>query len=141
MRALAAVAVALSAGCTVAFGWDPAALPSAATAQDAGPDGDAPLDVPGDASDGASDGATDQPDTCNGLLGTRLHCGACGRACPGATVCQSDQCVPGCRAGLTPCGGMCVDVQSSNQHCGACGVDCAMGTPRCCRGVCVARCN
>jgi hypothetical protein len=77
---------------------------------------------------------------CNGAcvdLGSDPNnCGACGNACPADQNCVAGTCVPlttgpgaasPCRAGLTECGGTCVDLGSDPAHCGACGNACPAG--------------
>jgi hypothetical protein len=143
---------ALGTSCTVAFGWDPATLPAASARQDAAMEApvdattDAAMEAPVDATTDATTDSTADPDAhdatsaCDGPAGPRPPCGPSCRVCPEAQVCQGGECVPACRAFLSPCMGMCVEFQTNPRHCGGCGVECNVGAPRCCRGVCVARC-
>jgi hypothetical protein len=83
---------------------------------------------------------------CEASLTTADRCGACGRACGGATpVCDgaAGSCVSGCRAGESRCGDACVSTGTDPMNCGACGARCAIpnGAPRCAAGACaVASC-
>ena len=64
--------------------------------------------------------------TCVDVLSNNDHCGACGAACGGGSVCTgAEGCV--CPGGLTFCAGSCVDVQTDSSHCGACGNFCVIG--------------
>jgi hypothetical protein len=63
--------------------------------------------------------------------------GECVAMCPVACdatleICVGGECV--CRFGFTPCGGMCVDLDSDTMNCGECGDACAMGV--CSEGNC-----
>ncbi len=70
------------------------------------------------------------------------NCGACGTACSapdgGTATCteasQTYSCGITCNAGLTHCGGACVDTQSDTGNCGRCGHSCVSGT--CAAGQC-----
>lgn len=53
------------------------------------------------------------------------HCGRCGRACEGATVCSKGECAASCGDGLVKCGQACVDTATHPDHCGACDKPCA----------------
>lgn len=64
------------------------------------------------------------------------HCGACGMACSGTTICMGGTCV--CPAGQTLCGSSCVDTMTSNLHCGGCDRPCA-ATESCAAGTCGGR--
>ncbi len=56
------------------------------------------------------------------------NCGACGTACPDATVCINRVCVPTtCARGQVRCGGCCVDLLDHPMHCGACSRCCGVG--------------
>jgi hypothetical protein len=63
-----------------------------------------------------------------------MNCGACGTTCGGAGICSGRACA--CPAGLTLCGGNCVDLNIASTHCGACGVAC-VANAGCCGGTCV----
>jgi hypothetical protein len=63
--------------------------------------------------------------------GSILHCGGC-TACTGGTACVNNACA--CAAGLTMCGGSCVDTKVTNAHCGNCNTPCN-GT--CTNGMCM----
>lgn len=69
----------------------------------------------GDAEGGASE-TTGEGETGEG-------CDACD---PLLEMCEGGSCV--CRSGLTPCGGMCVDLESDPANCGSCGSACAGGS-------------
>jgi len=78
---------------------------------------------------------------CEVDLGTSPSgCGACGRRCGAAEVCQGGSCA--CGPGLTRCGDVCVDARTSAEHCGACGRRCsaANGSPSCAAGACQITC-
>ena len=70
------------------------------------------------------------------------NCGACGTACSapdgGTATCteasQTYSCGIACNAGLTHCGGACVDTQSDPGNCGRCGHGCVSG--QCAAGLC-----
>ena len=55
------------------------------------------------------------------------NCGACGRACDGAELCWSGECLAECPVTLGACGGTCRDLSSEAEHCGACDAPCAAG--------------
>jgi hypothetical protein len=74
-------------------------------------------------------------DECVTLASNRDHCGACGQACEGGTVCEEGSCVASCSTNRTECDGGCVDVQTDPDHCGACGNECAFASAD---GACVA---
>ena len=78
--------------------------------------------------------------SCVDLANDRLHCGACGAACPAGNICVNRSCQVSCPAGQAQCGGACVDLRTSNAHCGACGTACAPGTA-CAAGVCAVSCG
>jgi hypothetical protein len=82
-----------------------------------------------------------------------LHCGACGRACPGAPgaapACAGGVCgVGACLAGFADCdgdraNGCEVDTRSLVDHCGACGVRCPRyvnSAATCAAGSCATAC-
>src|SRR5262249_27593308 len=79
------------------------------------------------------------------------NCGACGRACPAATVCAAGVCQTTCTVpGTTNCAGACVDLTNNAANCAACGRACTDGqlcvasTCACTQGtrptLCNARC-
>ena len=58
----------------------------------------------------------------------------------GGEVCSTGVCTPtGCAAGLTDCGGGCVDITTNPSHCGGCNVVCAGG--QVCDGACTTACG
>jgi hypothetical protein len=64
---------------------------------------------------------------CVDLLSDVEHCGACGAACTGGSMCAgASGCV--CPDGLTFCAGACVDLNTSASHCGECGNFCSIGS-------------
>lgn len=95
--------------------------------------------------------------SCVDLQASPAHCGQCGTTCPDG-VCTAGACAPAaagqpattagdstppaqpaaptvtCEAGLTACGGNCVDPLTDAAHCGKCYVACAAGS--CNSGVC-----
>jgi hypothetical protein len=88
-------------------------------------------------------------DGCETRLDTAMNCGACGRACSGATpVCNAamGMCVAACPMGSMTCGaGSCVNLQTSVGNCGACRNECfvpnsieACVMGRCAVGSCLA---
>ncbi|MFO0653229.1 MAG: hypothetical protein U0326_43820, partial [Polyangiales bacterium] len=80
----------------------------------------------------------------------RENCGACGRFCGAANVCQNGACVPDCTAGETLCmtaatgdagaSLRCVSLQTSRENCGACGTACGRDQV-CTGGVCTFMCT
>jgi hypothetical protein len=84
-------------------------------------------------------------DACVDTSSDALNCGACGNACAAGETCQQGACgatttnAPAlvCDAGLTDCGGRCVDLQTNDFHCGGCMLGCA-GDQMCQGGACVA---
>ena len=52
------------------------------------------------------------------------NCGSCGNACSAGYTCVSGRCELHCAAGLTNCGGTCVNLSSNASNCGACGITC-----------------
>lgn len=79
-------------------------------------------------------------DGCRDLATDPAHCGACGNACGDAFcvsgVCQATQPqAVTCEAGLTDCGGSCVDLNANRFACGSCTTICAQ-TDDCVGGVC-----
>ena len=77
----------------------------------------------------------DQLSPASANLQTDSHnCGACGVVCAAGQICQQGACAADsyapplvCDAGLTDCGGTCVDLTSDNNNCGACGAACGEG--------------
>lgn len=69
--------------------------------------------------------------TCNDgyepVGGTCVHCGRVAEP-------FCDRPIP-CESGLTPCDGVCRDLQTDAQHCGSCTIACAAGHP-CSGGIC-----
>jgi hypothetical protein len=95
-------------------------------------------DVPG----GSASCPTDQT-ACDGVC-VRLetdpaHCGACGTACSGGTVCDQGTCALSCGGGTTACGVGCVDTALDPAHCGGCNKACAP-TEVCAAGACALAC-
>ena len=103
-------------------------------------DADAIVDSSSDAEEGV-----DAP-TCSSLGGVScgapavctvsrddpLHCssaGTCGVACADEQYCDNGVC--GCRPGLIPCAGTCVDIAGDENHCGTCPGDKCNGSKRC----------
>lgn len=88
---------------------------------------------------------SDPSNGCEQRLDTVAHCGACNRACSGATPsCVDGRCASGCPAGQQRCDGACIDTMSSNDHCGSCGRRCgaaANGQQQCVAGTCVLSCT
>jgi hypothetical protein len=84
-------------------------------------------------------------DACVDTSSDQLNCGTCGKACAAGETCQQGSCqatttnAPAlvCDAGLTDCGGSCVDLQTNGFHCGGCMLGCA-GDQTCCLGTCVS---
>lgn len=66
-------------------------------------------------------------DRCASLDSNPLHCGRCGNACPGGTVCTLGSCQLECDVGLLPCGAGCANPFSDSEHCGSCGSACETG--------------
>lgn len=93
---------------------------------------------------GCAEGLTDCGGVCVDLVNDRLNCGACGAACAELVNCWESNCggVPddpaplACGAGLTDCGGVCVDLASDEGNCGICGLVCP-ATDACTVGQCV----
>jgi hypothetical protein len=143
-RRLLAAAAAL-AGCTVALDFGPAALlPPRDGSVDAAAFADAAA-IEAGADVTAIEAGADVADAsarCDAdLASSSLHCGACNRACEGSARCAMGACRGNvCSGSLEPCGALCVDLRSDARNCGACAAECGAGTPRCCRGVCAARC-
>jgi hypothetical protein len=88
--------------------------------------------------------------TCFDTVNDPAHCGAQCATCPGpatgggAPACVGGTCQVNCAAGLTACGGSCVDLQNSQNNCGACGKTCSTptgGTVTCAGGQCQATCT
>lgn len=100
--------VAVTAGCDCGGG---------PTGQDAGPDAGPPC-PPNQIRCGAD---------CVSPRVDPLHCGFCGNACTGTTVCSAGVCSDSCQAPLTACSNRCVDTRSDNAHCGGCGTACDAG--------------
>lgn len=88
-------------------------------------------------------------DGCETDLLDPASCGECGTQCPeSAPFCQlgdeGPECVLACEAGLTDCGGACVDTRTSTAHCGGCGAACAPrphATTSCGATGCVTTCD
>jgi len=74
------------------------------------------------------------------VLSSTLHCGACGHACPGTSVCMRGACVcssdADCPSGHSCCDHECIDTRSDVVNCGGCGKRCLPFTQRCCAGQC-----
>jgi hypothetical protein len=71
------------------------------------------------------------------------NCGRCGNRCPAGQVCAAGACAMTCSAGLTLCGGICVDVSSSVSSCGRCGNACPAASNAlvtCAAGACGLAC-
>jgi hypothetical protein len=93
------------------------------------------LCVPTGGGGGCLTGLTSCGPTCANLQTDSLNCGACGVVCAPGETCQQGACAAtttnapalGCDAGLTDCGGSCVDLTSDNNNCGACGNACGEG--------------
>jgi len=89
---------------------------------------------------------------CNGLAAdgcetalasANAHCGRCGNACAAGSVCSAGACLSTCGAGLTFCGGRCVDVATDAAHCSRCGNACpapANASATCAAGACGYAC-
>ncbi len=71
-------------------------------------------------------------------FGDPLHCGGCGRACPGGDECVEGRCAV--RHGLTRCGPRLANLRNDRDHCGACGQRCPAAQV-CELGRCVDRCS
>ena len=103
------------------------------------------LCVPAGGGGGCVTGLTSCGPTCANLQTDSLNCGACGVVCAAGETCQQGACTatttnapaPVCDAGLTDCGGSCVDLSSDNNNCGACGANCAGGGGTCVGGTLV----
>jgi hypothetical protein len=101
-----------------------------------GPDAipDAPPDAGCRPDDCLCQGLTDCTGTCANLKSDRVHCGECGRPCPGDRVCTNARCV--CAAG-EDCDGVCVANFASNDgYCGSCNRSCAIGKEACVNAEC-----
>jgi hypothetical protein len=87
----------------------------------------------------------------------RFNCGGCGNTCDTANDCVDASCELECQQGLTLCatpdaglypsdGGdaamigpnLCTDTQIDPYNCGTCGIVCALLTPKCSKGACIA---
>lgn len=84
---------------------------------------------------------------CEVNTGTdNAHCGACGTACPGGTVCAFGECRVPCASPLSPCRAApyCVNTATDRANCGACGRVCSnarVAVNGCSAGACtVVRC-
>lgn len=57
------------------------------------------------------------------------HCGGCGQKCTppsgGTVLCSNGSCAQACGAGLTNCGGVCVNTGTDTSNCGSCGNACS----------------
>jgi hypothetical protein len=74
------------------------------------------------------------------LLDSDEHCGACGNACPGTSVCVSGACAcPDPKETL--CTDVCIDTDWSFDNCGACGQPCDGSFEWCLQGVCRKPCT
>lgn len=82
-------------------------------------------------------GLTDCGGSCVDLLSDTFHCGDCDVFCDNIIgpicvngVCTGEPNLPrlGCSAGMTDCGGICVDIMNDRGHCGACGKRCGTTT-------------
>ncbi len=82
---------------------------------------------------------------CADLQNDGANCKACGMKCDPGLVCREGSCSTSCAAGLTPCDGSCVDLQSNLDHCNDCTKKCdrpaANGTAKCELGVCSVQCD
>ncbi len=87
----------------------------------------------------------DPKNGCEAPLSTPLDCGKCGIKCPvTAALCAPTGCVSTCPAGLTECGGGCVDLKTSLDNCNACGNKCvapANGDAVCINSTCTFACR
>jgi hypothetical protein len=78
---------------------------------------------------------------CSDLKTDQMNCGACGRACPAGTFCNSGLCsAQTCAAPATACvlpggGTLCTDLSRDPGNCGACGKVCATNAI-CTNGAC-----
>lgn len=73
---------------------------------------------------------------CTDVRYDNVHCGACGRTCPGDRLCYEGTCVRPCLGTERRCpSGVCADLRFDERNCGACGHACPTGQ-FCVRGVC-----
>jgi len=63
------------------------------------------------------------------------HCGGCGNACTGGSVCGGSAAGCVCPDGLSFCSGECVNLASDTSHCGECANFCSIGST-CSQGAC-----
>jgi Stigma-specific protein, Stig1 len=63
------------------------------------------------------------------------HCGGCGNACSGGSMCAGSAAGCVCPNGLTLCSGECVDLANDTSHCGECSNFCSIGST-CSQGAC-----
>jgi hypothetical protein len=90
-------------------------------------------------------GLTDCGGVCVDIYSDNANCGGCGIGCGGSEACGGGTCLilaePGLAvtcvaAGLTDCGGVCVDTLADVNNCGGCGVVCGP-SDGCLGGSCV----
>ena len=91
------------------------------------------------------------PGACFNLTNDPLNCGTCGHYCGRHESCVNSVCVArntgtapapapapvNCQAGLTLCGGACVNTLTNRNNCGACGQACPATSPGCTGGKCI----